>query len=134
MKSFENFRTDQTERLNEGLPLALGAGLLWKGLGAGLTIHSGIEAIKSAKKGNWKDAALNTAATIPGGKIFKGMKYIGAPKKLSKLGSFGQSVNRWDMTDLTPNARSRAYDKIEQGVWNKGVDLYNKWKNKKSAK
>lgn len=133
MKSFENFRTEQTERLDEIAPLALG-GLALKGLGAGLTIHSGIEAVKSAKKGNWKDAALNTAAAIPGGRVFKGMKYLGAPKKLSKVGSLGQSVNRWDITGLTPNARSKAAEKIEQGVWNKGVDLYNKFKNKKITK
>jgi len=133
MKSFENFRTEQTERLDEIAPLALG-GLVLKGLGAGLTIHSGIEAVKDAKKGNWKGAALNTAAAIPGGRVFKGMKYLGAPKKLSKVGSLGQSVNRWDITGLTPNARSKAAEKIEQGIWNKGVETYNKFKNKKITK
>ena len=132
MKSFEQFRTEQTERLDEIVvsgPLALG-GLALKGLGTALTVHSGIEAVKDAKKGNWKGAALNTLGAVPGGKVFKGMKYLGAPKKLSKAGSFVQSTNRWNVTGKTPNAFQKGVDKIESGIWNKGVDLYKKIKKK----
>lgn len=129
MKSFEQFRTEQTERLDEIAPLAL-VPLGLKALGAVLTVHSGIEAVKDAKKGNWKGAALNTLGAIPGGRVFKGMKYLGAPKKLSKAGSFVQSTNRWNVTGKTPNAFQKGVDKIESGIWNKGVDLYNKIKKK----
>ena len=129
MKSFDQFRTEQSERLDEIAPLVLG-GLALKGLGAALTVHSGIEAVKDAKKGNWKGAALNTLGAVPGGKVFKGMKYLGAPKKLSKAGSFVQSTNRWNVTGKTPNAFQKGVDKIESGIWNKGVDLYNKIKKK----
>ena len=129
MKSFDQFRTEQAERLDEIAPLALGA-LALKGAGLGLSIHSGIEAIKSAKKGKWKDAAFNTLGAIPGGRVFKGMKALGAGKKLSKAGSFVQSTNRWNVTGKTPNAFQKGVDKIESGIWNKGVDLYNKIKKK----
>tara|TARA_B100000945_G_C19891478_1_gene371862 strand:+ start:59 stop:448 length:390 start_codon:yes stop_codon:yes gene_type:complete len=129
MKSFDQFRTEQAERLDEIAPLALGA-LALKGAGLGLSIHSGIEAIKSAKKGKWKDAAFNTLGAIPGGRVFKGMKALGAGKKLSKAGSFVQSTNRWNIHGLTPNAREKAVTKLEKPIWDAGVNLYNRVKKK----
>ena len=129
MKSFNQFRIEQTERLDEIAPLALGA-LALKGLGTALTVHSGIEAVKDAKKGNWKGAALNTLGAVPGGKVFKGMKYLGAPKKLSKAGSFVQSTNRWNVTGKTPNAFQKGVEKIEKPIWVAGVNLQNKVKKK----
>ena len=129
MKSFDQFRIEQSERLDEIAPLVLG-GMALKGLGTALTVHSGIEAVKSAKKGDWKGAALNTLGAVPGGKVFKGMKYLGAPKKLSKAGSFVQSTNRWNIHGLTPNAREKAVNKLEKPIWDAGVNLYNKVKKK----
>ena len=129
MKSFDQFRTEQAERLDEIAPFVLG-GMALKGIGAALTVHSGIEAVKDAKKGNWKGAALNTLGAIPGGKVFKGMKYLGAPKKLSKAGSFVQSTNRWNVTGKTPNAFQKGVEKIEQPIWDAGVKMYNKIKKK----
>ena len=129
MKSFDQFRIEQAERLDEIAPLVLG-GLALKGLGAALSVHSGIEAVKDAKKGNWKGAALNTLGAVPGGKVFKGMKYLGAPKKLSKAGSFVQSTNRWNITGKTPNAFQKGVERIEKPIWDAGVNLYNKFKKK----
>ena len=129
MKSFDQFRIEQAERLDEIAPLVLG-GLALKGLGAALSVHSGIEAVKDAKKGNWKGAALNTLGAVPGGKVFKGMKYLGAPKKLSKAGSFVQSTNRWNITGKTPNAFQKGVERIEKPIWDAGVNLYNRVKKK----
>ena len=129
MKSFDQFRIEQAERLDEIAPLALGA-LALKGLGTALTVHSGIEAVKDAKKGNWKGAALNTLGAVPGGRVFKGMKALGAGKKLSKAGSFVQSTNRWNITGKTPNAFQKGVERIEKPIWDAGVNLYNKIKKK----
>ena len=56
---------------------------------------------------------------VPGGKIFKGVRTLGGAKNLAKAGSFAQSLNRYNVTGLTPNAYARGVDK----TFDKGVEL-----------
>ena len=61
---------------------------------------------------------------VPGGKVFKGMKFLGAGKNLAKAGSFTQSALRHG----TPNAFSKAVDKGYEGLGHalKGRNPFNK--------
>ena len=65
---------------------------------------------------------------VPGGKVFKGLRALGAGKKLAKAGSFAQSATRWNVTGKTPNAYSRGVDTAFDAVGHalKGRNPFNK--------
>ena len=65
-----------------------------------------------------KEAAVNAIGAVPGGRVFKGMKALGAGKRLSRLGSATQSLARYDELPgvSTSNPFSRGVNKvIEKG-------------------
>ena len=121
-----NITEEELQDLQEAIPLALiGAGKL---IGAGLSAYSAYSAAKNLRKGKYGKAALDAVGMIPGGKVFKGMRALGAGKKLAKVGSAAQSATRWNLTGKTPNAYSRGVDTL----WNaaghalKGRNPFNK--------
>ena len=109
MKTFKQF--------NEG---AIGAAL--KLGGKALAAYSAYSAGKNLLQGKPKQAGLDAIGVVPGGKVFKGMKALGASKNLSKLGSASQSIARYG----TDNAFSRGVDK----VFDKGIEYGGKAINK----
>ena len=107
MKTFKQFKEDN-QYLSEGVGALFALG--GKALGA----YSAYKAGESLIKGKPKQAAINAIGAVPGGKVFKGMKALGASKNLSKLGSASQSIARYG----TDNAFSRGVDK----VFDKGIE------------
>ena len=121
-----NITEEELQDLQEAIPLALiGAGKL---IGAGLSAYSAYSAAKNLRKGKYGKAALDAVGMIPGGKVFKGMRALGAGKKLAKAGSFAQSATRWNVTGKTPNAYARAVDTGFDAVGHalKGRNPFNK--------
>ena len=121
-----NITEEELQDLQEAIPLALiGAGKL---IGAGLSAYSAYSAAKNLRKGKYGKAALDAVGMIPGGKVFKGLKALGASKKLAKAGSFAQSATRWNVTGKTPNAYSRGVDTAFDAVGHalKGRNPFNK--------
>ena len=116
-----NITEEEVQDLHEVLPALAIAGKL---IGAGLTAYSGYQAAKNLRKGNYKQAGLDAIGVVPGGKVFKGLKFLGAGKNLAKAGSFTQSALRHG----TPNAFSRAVDKGYEGLGHalKGRNPFNK--------
>ena len=114
MKTFKQFQ-EETQQLDEVAPLVVAG----KIAGAGLTAYSAYSAAKNLSKGKYKQAGMDALGMVPGGKIFKGVRTLGGAKNLAKAGSFTQSLNRYNMTGLTPNAYARGTDK----VFDKGVEL-----------
>ena len=117
MKTFNQFKEDN-QHLNEGLPLVplIGAGL--KLGGKALAGYSALSAAGNLAKGKPKRAAIDALGAVPGGKVFKGMRAVGASKNLSKLGSASQSIARYG----TDNPFSRTVD----AVYNKGFEYAGK--------
>jgi len=109
MKTFKQF--------NEG---AIGAAL--KLGGKALAAYSAYSAGKNLIQGNPKQAAIDSIGVVPGGKVFKGMKALGAGKNLSKLGSASQSIARYG----TNNPYGNAVNKITDT----GIDMVGKAINK----
>ena len=109
MKTFKQF--------NEG---AIGAAL--KLGGKALAAYSAYSAGKNLIQGNPKQAAIDSIGVVPGGKVFKGMKALGAGKKLSKLGSASQSIARYS----TNNPYGNTVNKITDT----GIDMVGKAINK----
>ena len=108
MKTFNQFKEDNNH-LNEG---AIGAAL--KLGGKALAAYSAYSAGKNLLQGKPKQAGLDAIGVVPGGKVFKGMKALGAGKNLSRLGSASQSIARYG----TDNAFARGVDK----VFDKGIE------------
>ena len=115
MKTFKQFNEESKQKLDEALPLAAAIPALVKFGSAALTAYSAGSAINNARKGNWKGAALDTVGAIPAGRVFSGLRKLGAAKKLAQAGSVGHSLTRHG----TDNAFSRAYGK----VWDTGAKM-----------
>lgn len=119
MKTFKQFQ-EETQQIDEALPLL---GLIPAALklgGAALTAYSAGSALNNLRKGKFKQAGLDALGAIPGGKVFKGIRALGGAKNLAKAGSFVQSANRFNLTGLTPNAYAKGVDKTFD-VATKGV-------------
>ena len=116
-----NITEEEVQDLHEVLPALALAGKI---IGAGLTAYSGYQAAKNLRKGNYKQAGLDAIGMVPGGKVFKGLKFLGAGKNIAKAGSFTQSALRHG----TPNAFSKAVDKGYEGVGHalRGRNPFNK--------
>ncbi len=110
MKTFKQFQ-EETQQLDELAPLALIPAALKLG-GAALTAYSAGSAINNLRKGKFKQAGLDALGAIPGGKVFKAAKFLGAGKNVARAASGLQSAARWNMTGLTPNAYAKGADKV----------------------
>jgi len=110
MKTFKQFQ-EETQQLDEIAPLALIPAALKLG-GAALTAYSAGSALNNLRKGKFKQAGLDALGAIPGGKVFKAAKFLGAGKNLARLGSTAQSVNRLNLTGMTPNAYAKGFDAV----------------------
>ena len=119
MKSFKQFQ-EETQQIDEALPLLAAIPAALKIGGAALTAYSAGSALNNLRKGKFKQAAFDAIGAIPGGKVFKGIRALGGAKNLAKAGSFVQSANRLNATGLTPNAYSKGVDKTFD-VATKGV-------------
>ena len=131
MKTFRQFQ-EETQQLDEALPALIPAALKLGGMA--LTAYSGLSAANNLRKGKFKQAGLDALGTIPGGKVFKGIKALGGAKNLAKAGSFVQSANRFNVTGMTPNAYAKGVDKTFD-VATKGVQKgFNTLTGKKDKK
>ena len=110
MKTFKQFQ-EEARQLDEALPLL---GLIPAALklgGAALTAYSAGSALNNLRKGKFKQAGMDALGAIPGGKVFKAAKFLGAGKNLARTASAVQSANRFNLTGLTPNAYAKGFDK-----------------------
>ena len=73
MKTFKQFN-EEARQLDEIAPLIPAALKLG---GMALTAYSGASALNNLRKGKFKQAAFDAMGTIPGGKIFKGIRALG---------------------------------------------------------
>ena len=110
MKSFKQFQ-EETQQLDEIAPLALIPAALKLG-GAALTAYSAGSALNNLRKGKFKQAGLDAIGAIPGGKIFKAARFLGAGKNIARAGSAIQSANRLNLTGMTPNAYAKGFDAV----------------------
>ena len=110
MKSFKQFQ-EETQQLDEIAPLALIPAALKLG-GAALTAYSAGSALNNLRKGKFKQAGLDAIGAIPGGKIFKAARFLGAGKNIARAGSAIQSANRFNLTGMTPNAYAKGFDAV----------------------
>ena len=136
MKTFKQFQ-EEAQQLDEIAPaLALIPAALKLG-GAALTAYSAGSAINNLRKGKFKQAGLDALGAIPGGKVFKAAKFLGAGKNLARGASALQSASRWNMTGLTPNAYAKGADKAfdvgTKAVTGAGKKLFGKNKNTKQT-
>jgi len=115
MKTFKQFNEESKQKLDEALPLAAAIPALVKFGSAALTAYSAGSAINNARKGKWGKAGLDVVGAIPAGRVFRGLKTLGAGKRLAQAGSVGHSLTRHG----TDNAFSRAYGK----VWDTGAKM-----------
>ena len=115
MKTFKQFKEDN-QYVSEGAGAIIGGAFK---LGSkALAAYSAYKAGDSLLKGKPKEAAVNAIGAVPGGRVFKGMKALGAGKRLSRLGSATQSLARYDELPgvSTSNPFSRGVNKvIEKG-------------------
>ena len=109
MKTFKQFKEDN-QHLPEGVGAIVGGAL--KLGGKALSAYSAYKAGESLVKGKPKQAAFNALGAVPGGKVFKGVRALGGAKNLARAGSVAQSVNRFNVTGLTPNAYAKGVDKV----------------------
>ena len=110
MKTFKQFQ-EEVQQLDEIAPLALIPAALKLG-GMALTAYSAGSALNNLRKGKFKQAGLDALGAIPGGKVFKAAKFLGAGKNLARGASALQSANRFNLTGLTPNAYAKGFDKV----------------------
>ena len=110
MKTFKQFQ-EEARQLDEIAPLALIPAALKLG-GAALTAYSGLSAANNLRKGKFKQAAFDALGAIPGGKVFKAAKFLGAGKNLARGASAVQSANRLNLTGMTPNAYAKGFDAV----------------------
>ena len=131
MKTFKQFKEDN-QHLPEGVGAIVGGAL--KLGGKALSAYSAYKAGESLVQGKPKQAAFNALGAVPGGKIFKGIRALGGAKNLAKAGSTAQSLTRYNVTGMTPNAYAKGVDKTfdvaTKGVTNTGKKLFGK-KDKK---
>ena len=131
MKTFKQFKEDN-QHLPEGVGAIIGGAL--KLGGKALSAYSAYKAGESLVQGKPKQAAFNALGAVPGGKIFKGIRALGGAKNLAKAGSTAQSLTRYNVTGMTPNAYAKGVDKTfdvaTKGVTNTGKKLFGK-KDKK---
>ena len=131
MKTFNQFKEDN-QHLPEGVGAIIGGAL--KLGGKALSAYSAYKAGESLVQGKPKQAAFNALGAVPGGKIFKGIRALGGAKNLAKAGSTAQSLTRYNVTGMTPNAYAKGVDKTfdvaTKGVTNTGKKLFGK-KDKK---
>ena len=131
MKTFKQFKEDN-QHLPEGVGAIVGGAL--KLGGKALSAYSAYKAGESLVKGKPKQAAFNALGAVPGGKVFKGVRALGGAKNLAKAGSTAQSLTRYNVTGMTPNAYAKGVDKTfdvaTKGVTNTGKKLFGK-KDKK---
>ena len=133
MKTFRQFQ-EETQQLDEALPLLAAIPAALKIGGAALTAYSAGSALNNLRKGKFKQAGLDAIGAIPGGRVFKGIKALGGAKNLAKAGSFVQSANRLNVTGMTPNAYSKGVDKTFD-IATKGVQKgFNTIKGNSTAK
>ena len=135
MKTFKQFQ-EETQQLDELAPLALIPAALKLG-GAALTAYSAGSALNNLRKGKFKQAGMDALGAIPGGKVFKAAKFLGAGKNVARAASGLQSAARWNMTGLTPNAYAKGADKAfdvgTKAVTGAGKKLFGKNKNTKQT-
>ena len=105
MKTFKQF-TEDNQYVSEGVGALIGTGL--KLGGKALAAYSAYKAGESLAQGKVKQAGINAIGAVPGGRVFKGMRALGAGKKLAKLGSASQSIARYS----TDNPFARGVDKV----------------------
>lgn len=131
MKTFKQFKEDN-QHLPEGVGAIIGGAL--KLGGKALSAYSAYKAGESLVQGKPKQAAFNALGAVPGGKVFKGIRALGGAKNLAKAGSTAQSITRYNVTGMTPNAYAKGVDKTfdvaTKGVTNTGKKLFGK-KDKK---
>ena len=133
MKTFKQFQ-EETQQIDEALPLLAAIPAALKIGGAALTAYSAGSALNNLRKGKFKQAGLDAIGAIPGGRVFKGIKALGGAKNLAKAGSFVQSANRLNVTGMTPNAYSKGVDKTFD-IATKGVQKgFNTIKGNSTAK
>ena len=136
MKTFKQFNEESRAQLNELAPLALIPAALKLG-GMALTAYSAGSALNNLRKGKFKQAGMDALGAIPGGKVFKAAKFLGAGKNLARGASALQSASRWNMTGLTPNAYAKGADKAfdvgTKAVTGAGKKLFGKNKNTKQT-
>ena len=108
MKTFKQFNKEarQLDEIAPLIPAALKLG------GMALSAYSGLSAANNLRKGKFKQAAFDALGAIPGGRAFKIAKGLGASKKLAQGASALQSINRYNVSGLTPNAYAKATDKV----------------------
>ena len=137
MKTFKQFQ-EETQQLDEALPALIPAALKLGGMA--LSAYSGLSAANNLRKGKFKQAAFDALGAIPGGRAFKIAKGLGASKKLAQGASALQSINRYNVSGLTPNAYAKATDKVfntvtgNQFADNEGGNKDNKTNNKTNKK
>ena len=131
MKTFKQFQ-EETRQLDEALPAVIPLALKLGGMA--LSAYSGASALNNLRKGKFKQAAFDAMGAIPGGRVFKGIRALGGAKNLAKAGSTAQSLTRYNVTGMTPNAYAKGVDKTfdvaTKGVTNTGKKLFGK-KDKK---
>ena len=109
MKTFKQFQ-EETQQLDEALPAVIPLALKLGGMA--LSAYSAGSALNNLRKGKFKQAGLDALGAIPGGKVFKAAKFLGAGKNLARGASAVQSANRLNLTGMTPNAYAKGFDAV----------------------
>ena len=121
MKTFKQFKEDN-QYVSEGAGAIIGGAL--KLGGKALAAYSAYKAGESLSQGKVKQAGINAIGAVPGGRVFKSMRALGAGKKLSKLGSASQSIARIS----TDNPFARGVDKVYNTAGKYAKKVYDKFK------
>ena len=127
MKTFKQFQEDN-QYVSEGIGALITPAL--KLGGKALAAYSAYSAGKNLTKGKFKQAGLDALGTVPGGKVFKGIKALGGAKNLAKAGSAAQSTVRLNLTGKTPNAFAKGVDTVIDKGMEYGGKLIKKVKGK----
>ena len=127
MKTFKQFKEDN-QYVSEGIGALVTPAL--KLGGKALAAYSAYSAGKNLTKGKFKQAGLDALGTVPGGKVFKGIKALGGAKNLAKAGSAAQSTVRLNLTGKTPNAFAKGVDTVFDKGMEYGGKLIKKFKRK----
>ena len=111
MKSFKQFQ-EETQQIDEAIPLLAAIPAALKIGGAALTAYSAGSALNNLRKGKFKQAGMDALGAIPGGKVFKAAKFLGAGKNIARGASAVQSASRLNLTGMTPNAYAKGFDAV----------------------
>ena len=128
MKTFNQFK-DDNQYVSEGIGALVTPAL--KLGGKALAAYSAYSAGKNLTKGKFKQAGLDALGTVPGGKVFKGIKALGGAKNLAKAGSAAQSTVRLNLTGKTPNAFAKGVDTVFDKGMEYGGKIIKKVRGKK---